>query len=147
MTQLTRQEAFDKALFGIRRQGYQQSMSGSVCAYRGKNGNKCAIGHCIDDVTAQTWDVASVATDIASITDEDPEGFECYFSFSNLTFLRDLQAVHDQPDMTADTFEEGMCELADRYGLYYADPDTLPPSTVLATPYFRLGVDLGGDNV
>lgn len=48
---LTRQDAFNAALFGIRGQGYRRSVRSEtwVCRYRGENGDKCAIGHCIPD--------------------------------------------------------------------------------------------------
>ena len=46
---MTNQEAFDRALQGIRAQGYRQSGSGGVCMYRGPDGLKCGVGHCIPD--------------------------------------------------------------------------------------------------
>lgn len=47
---MNRQEIFDKAWNGLKAQGFRRSADehGS-CLYRGPNGLKCAIGHCISD--------------------------------------------------------------------------------------------------
>lgn len=50
MTYLTRQEAFDTALTHLRKQGCKSVTSDTLrCAYRGRNGTKCAIGALIPD--------------------------------------------------------------------------------------------------
>lgn len=54
---LTNQQAFDKALFGIRAQGYKASVGvrkdlpklKGPCLYRGLDGLKCGVGHMIPD--------------------------------------------------------------------------------------------------
>lgn len=51
----TLQQVFDDAYTGIAAQGFERSVclseSGEItgCAYRGSNGRKCALGHCIPD--------------------------------------------------------------------------------------------------
>jgi hypothetical protein len=49
----TRQEIFNAAYIGLHGQGWKKSTDGAesspACMYRGKNGLKCAIGHCIAD--------------------------------------------------------------------------------------------------
>lgn len=46
----TPQEIFDLVWNGLKAQGFKQSLGvGQNCAYRGVDGMKCAIGHCIDD--------------------------------------------------------------------------------------------------
>ena len=51
---MTAQEAFDKAVAGVRAQGYQISMDEKTnCVYRGPNGLRCAVGHLIPDELCQ----------------------------------------------------------------------------------------------
>lgn len=51
---MNKQEIFTKAYIGLRDQGFERSVTvdehgDETCAYRGDNGLKCAIGHCIPD--------------------------------------------------------------------------------------------------
>lgn len=46
---MTKQEVFDKVVRGLASQGYQTSMRGGTCKYRGEGGRKCALGHLIPD--------------------------------------------------------------------------------------------------
>lgn len=94
MTKLTNQEIFNKALFGIREQNYKQSDNRDSCAYRGNNGTKCAVGHCIDDATAERWDALGDSS-IRSIFHHSPEEYSKVFDNEQLPLLADLQAVHD----------------------------------------------------
>ena len=140
MTQLTRQEAFDKALFGIRKQGYQQSVSGSVCRYRGCAALKCGIGHCISDEDAKTWDLETTDSSIRTVFHEQDKSFSKYFHEEDIDFLEGLQFIHDVALFTsALKFEEDMQEFAEQHTLKYTPPDTPPTSAVLASPYFQLG--------
>ena len=46
----TLQEIFDTAYLGLAKQGFQTSINDDeTCVYRGPDGMKCAIGHCILD--------------------------------------------------------------------------------------------------
>jgi hypothetical protein len=134
MTQLTNQEIFDKALFGIRAQGYKQSgkFEGG-CSYRGGDDLKCAVGHCIDDETANKWDLLESDTSIEYVSQEIPESFKKYFSESQVDFLGKIQHIHDNMRHSNDEFfdplekngklfEERMSELAYEFNLVYTEP-------------------------
>lgn len=118
MTQLTNQEIFDKALSGIRGQNYQVSKKGDVCAYRGHDGLKCAVGHCIDDETAKVWDNLEFDTSIDSILIRDAKTFSDYFTSEQIEFLKALQMAHDTI-YTPTCLEDEMQEIADKYDLVY----------------------------
>ncbi len=46
----TGQQLFNEAWKGLKAQGFQQSRGeAGSCAYRGQNGLKCALGHCMSD--------------------------------------------------------------------------------------------------
>ena len=92
MTQLTNQEIFDKALFGIRAQNYQRSVYDYSCRYRGENGTKCAVGHCIDDETAAVWDKLTDTTISGiAVNVKIRESFEKFFNLEQIKFLMQLQ--------------------------------------------------------
>lgn len=52
---MDRQAIFTKAYLGLKAQNFERSMAtygnstDARCAYRGENGMKCALGHCIPD--------------------------------------------------------------------------------------------------
>ncbi len=84
----TQQELFDKIFTGLRSQGFERSMVGSSCKYRGEQGRKCAVGYLIPD----------------SHYTEELEGSGLYFLDTrkqvsvpkeNLLFLCELQNIHD----------------------------------------------------
>lgn len=54
---MTLQEFFDQAVGGVIRQGRRSVAENGKCLYRGPNGLKCAVGHCIsDDEYDPLWD-------------------------------------------------------------------------------------------
>jgi hypothetical protein len=132
-TILTAQQAYDKALFGIREQEYEQSASaGGTCAYRGEVGTKCAVGHCIDDETAIKWDEGVVyssgvicykVSDIESLYKFDKETYLKFFQESDIQLLQKLQGVHDCIPITdrgnGQYFEAMMQEIAEDFNLVY----------------------------
>jgi hypothetical protein len=129
MTKLTNQEIFDKALFGIRAQNYVKSEKIDICAYRGDGGLKCVVGHCIDDETANLWDIKDDSS-ISHIGKTDPT-FLLFFDFEQIDFLERLQFVHDGMNDTGklnpkvhnkELFETGMKELAEHFDLVYTEP-------------------------
>lgn len=142
---LTKQEIFDKALNGLRSQNYAKSTkspnSGS-CAYRGHNGLKCAIGHCVDDDTLaaamddglDTWQGASMAgaTNIGDLISSSDFTFSMHhelvalFDPADRSFLTHLQSAHDSMNgpeaIRQDQFESAMESIAIRYNLIYKEP-------------------------
>ncbi len=125
MTKLTSQEIFDKALFGIRGQDYKQSGSGfGDCKYRHTDENDtklcCAVGHCIDDDIAETWDSNLSDTSIRKVFRYYPSTFNQFFDESQLPLLSDLQAAHDQAlDYGSLQWEGEMVNIAKKYNLNY----------------------------
>jgi hypothetical protein len=137
---LSAQDVFDKALFGIRGQGYKTSSTPvGGCKYHippvhdalglcSEPELRCAVGHCIPDAVAKRWDGSgTLDTDIASIREEFPEDYEQFFNQYDLQLLQNLQVIHDtMPDENkAMYFEEQMQQLAQNYGLIYTpQPNT-----------------------
>lgn len=88
---MTNQEAFTRVVLHLRRQGRQSSDGIAGCAYRSKDGLRCAIGVLITD----------------EFYTEDMEGF-CVADIRetlcsalpgvNFDLLRDLQDAHDKPN-------------------------------------------------
>ena len=120
--QLANQEIFDKALFGIRKQGYRKSANGEVCLYRStqEDGSTlaCAVGHCIPDDVAHLWDADDHVTSIGSIYHRREKHFSEFFSEESLPLLCELQTMHDT--MTSpEVFEDGMKMIATQYNLVY----------------------------
>jgi len=124
MTQLTNQEIFDKALFGIRAQNYQRSVYDYSCRYRGENGTKCAVGHCIDDETAAVWDKLTDTTISGiAVNVKIRESFEKFFNLEQIKFLMQLQRAHDVSlSGSVPIFENAMQNIAISHGLHYTEP-------------------------
>lgn len=89
---MTPQEIFDKAYIGVVTQGQPSVKVGKGCVYRGENGNKCAIGHLIDDATAKRWDKYEMSG-IGSVSIRakiKPDWLD-----ANIKLLENIQAAHD----------------------------------------------------
>lgn len=124
---LTRQEIFDKALFGIRGQNYKKSLIGKRCAYRGADELKCAIGHCVDDDTL-AYEMDASNQNLISLMLTDPN-HKCYTRLTQIIspedhkFAVSLQQIHDHmnrsfPDYPV-VFEARMKAFAAEYELEY----------------------------
>ena len=133
MQKLTNQQAFDKALFGIRAQGYARSyINGRGCSYRGANSTKCAVGHCIpDELYTPELDSAGESTDWFSIVFRHGNHPAIWLlSDCNGNFIADMQDIHDTnlSDVTDDNgvseFESSMKMLAEQYTLVYTPVNT-----------------------
>lgn len=129
MTQLTNQQIYDNALFGIRSQDYQQSTNGQHCAYRGISDHgqslKCAIGHCISDDDGILWDVGGAnasGTEIDTMAEMYPNIYSKYFTLEQLPLLLELQQAHDTVLPITSYFESAMKDIADEYDLVYTPP-------------------------
>ncbi len=125
MAQLTNQQVFDKALFGIRSQNYQMSTNGGGCTYRGTAADgstlKCAVGHCIPDDVAHLWDAEGSNPSIGTIYRKYGEHFSKFFSEDSLPLLCQLQTTHDTI-LSPESFEIGMMDIAKVFGLVYTPP-------------------------
>lgn len=117
------QDTFDKVWTAINEQKkpskkYVQRASGNgadlLCAYRGCNGYKCAIGHLIPDSEYYT---ALEGESLLAVTQAVPtlKSFK-----GDVTFLRDLQNAHDGASETfafLGTFKMKMHAIANTWGL------------------------------
>lgn len=125
MTQLTNQQIFDKALFGIRGQDYKKSANGDVCLYRSvrEDGGTlaCAVGHCIPDDVAQVWDHDGFDSSIGAICHKYEKYFSEFFSEDSLPLLCQLQTTHDTI-LSPESFEIEMMYIAEEYNLVYTPP-------------------------
>ena len=132
-TQLTPQQVFDRALFGLRKQGRLSMAPSGGCAYRGSDGNKCGIGFCIDDdALATRMDHADGGgnTSIGNLLghEELPE-LDLILGNVSIDLLDNIQVAHDT-DLFCfnelDKWEDSMRLLAEEYALYYTPPEQQP---------------------
>lgn len=115
---MNKQEVFNLVYEKLMQQGCQSLTESGMCAYRGEFGAKCAIGHLVDDETAEAWDgkvhVEGGSTEIKSVL--IPPKYE--WMHGMLDFLGDLQIAHDSAtcDFRSE-FQVGMVKVAHRYKL------------------------------
>lgn len=113
----SKQQIFDQACAGVLRQGCASMVMDAFCAYRGYNGTKCAIGHCIPDDLYQP-----------GMENKAPE--QLLRDYPELTkilgkdihFLYALQRCHDQASNLSDdsfrtVFKRKARDLAAEYSL------------------------------
>lgn len=106
---MSKQEAFDKALAGIRNQGYQRSIHPGrpVCTMQGPNGTKCAVAHAYL-VGTDSW-----SPELSLLSHDEVEW----------SFVRGLRLCHDQRLVDGpQAFEAAMQELAATWNLTYTRP-------------------------
>lgn len=144
MTPYTPQEAFDKAVAGLRAQNYERSFAHGMCLYRAPGGNKCAVGHLIPDElyfpgleNAGARQIVDGNLCTEPETAEDQRKLEVLGDMLRPTvgMLAHLQRLHDgdrdyntgvlKPIPTRE-FEAGFAAIAARFGLVYTPPVTSP---------------------
>jgi hypothetical protein len=115
---MTPQEIFNTAYLAVIEQGRPSVKKDGDCAYRGVEGAKCAIGHLIDDATAERWDKYG-STDIYSVSRKakiKPDWLD-----SNIELLRDIQGCHDialwEKDGFVEDYKQRMLWVAKSYNL------------------------------
>ena len=144
---MTPQEIFDKAVHGVIKQGHGSYRMGkgnlgsyAACRYRSEAG-ACAVGHLIDDETAELWD-AQENPDIAAIIDPDEEepDYEKLidsvpdWALANAELLTELQKTHDEATLSArgmaneptvflTQFRSRAKQVAERFNLTFAEPE------------------------
>lgn len=131
-----KQQLFDRAFTGMRKQDFVQSTDSrrpdyKTCLYRGPTGLRCVIGQLIDDRTEAAWaDGNGSVNDLFDIDakrlfdainsprpdDQDDEG-------EVIHFLTELQNIHDGPvegvvgSGTTTDMRKGLIETALEHGL------------------------------
>lgn len=92
----TRQEIFDLAWNGLKAQKFRQSVLAGGCEYRGPNGRKCAIGHCIPDGRySSTFEGNSIS--FCGMTNHDIRK-AAGVGVRDVEFAAALQTCHDSHD-------------------------------------------------
>jgi len=104
MINMTKQEAFDKVLTHLRKQGKQAKDDKGDCMYRAPDGSMCAAGCLIPDDVYKA-DMEGELVDALGLFEPELEGL-----------VADMQEIHDD---YWDEFEYEMCALAKDHGLEY----------------------------
>ena len=113
---MNQQEAFDKAAAHLLAQGKKSFQPGDdyLCAYRGVDGLKCAIGALIPDDQYTGLEQMNVTVLLQR------KDCPAILKSGDLTkdFLQDLQNVHDNAlHGNVEEFREDLLTFADRWGL------------------------------
>ena len=93
----TKQMLFDKMWRGLKGQDWQQSIDerNDLCAYRGANGLKCAVGHCIPDDVYEPDMEGKGPTQLAEMFHRVIEAMPCLADEDISFFLTIAQNYHD----------------------------------------------------
>jgi hypothetical protein len=119
---MNRQEIFDvcaKHLLTQKAKSYMDSPRGPLvsCAYRGRNGNKCAVGALIPDDKYNINMEGSIGTLIEMVEQGRFDLDRTVFTSDNDEFLGDLQVIHDFNDIEA--WPDRLKAFAKEYNLGY----------------------------
>lgn len=87
---MTEQEIFNMAYIGLAKQGFERSFDDETkyCLYRGPDGRKCALGHCIPD---EIYDDELESIALAEVVEKIPD-----LSGVDIFFLENLRNCHDK---------------------------------------------------
>ena len=115
---MTNQEAFDKMVAHLRKQGKPAKQNGS-CRYRTEGGLMCAVG--------------CLLTDAEYKRSMEGKGVEYMLHFYKVlpgldtNLLAEMQDTHDAYDTT--TWEARFSDIATRFGLVYVPATPIQPAT------------------
>ena len=118
---LSPQEMLDRAVRGLRAQGFKRSMRNqfegdNACAYGSADGCRCAWGHVDPSVAPNAgggvYSLAISGYGVARHLDDD-----------GLEFARRLQQAHDS-GYTPDVMEKNLRKHAEHYGLIYPETES-----------------------
>lgn len=95
---MDKQKIFDRVYRAIVQQGRPSLDKHSLIAYRGDNGDKCAIGHLLPDNVYNPYMENLNVSAIMGTEDPDVEGVRNYLkaNVGERSFLQDLQNAHDK---------------------------------------------------
>lgn len=110
---MNNQEAFDKAVSGVIKQG-SKSFTSKGCKYRGPNGLKCAVGHLIPDYMYEK----GMEMGIRYLYRDYPI-IQRLFEDVNINMLIRLQIAHDNADEFnfVEEFKQKVLVFAEDYNL------------------------------
>jgi hypothetical protein len=121
---LTEQTVFNKIVKHLRQQGrkskiylkeHLESIPGTNCAYRGKDGLKCAIGCLIPNRKYKPTMEGQSPREVLRHA-----GISARYKYVDDGLLRDLQSIHDDYHPVA--WEKAFREIAIQYELKYTPP-------------------------
>lgn len=123
---LTRQDAFDTALAGIRQQGRPSFGPKGFCAYRGEGGCRCAIGWLIPDDRYDPELETKLANHYLVMQALDADQMEYAFFSDMQRFLHDFPSREDvfyEPKLFLGKMEASARRFAILYDLIYTAPE------------------------
>lgn len=97
---------------GVPAMVFSDDMGMKVCAYRGDDGRRCAVGHLIPDYAYRS-DMENVSVDLLIERGWMPEGLR------DAEFLEALQGAHDNADPRyfCSELSQALYDIADAYNL------------------------------
>lgn len=107
----TLQAAFDVAYRGLRAQGFERALraDGTLCAYRGIDGKKCAVGHLIPD---EHYHIYLEGAEVSGLGGESKGLWPEHL----ISALQDLQSVHDS-GLSPSRMKQNFARFAREYNL------------------------------
>jgi hypothetical protein len=131
---MNRQQAFDKALNGVRAQGYRKAIRAGGCQYLAEQGLRCGVGHMLSEEAARGA-FGSIGAIMAGKYDGSkavwPTLFKIELAGLDVDFLSACQWAHDsmlssqegpQPAWLIESFETHMQSIARDFGVTYTAP-------------------------
>ena len=114
----TAQEVFDQVASHMMRQKERSMLEDSVCAYRGKEGLKCAAGCLISDEEIQLFSFESTGLNTLPWTCLINRGIA---TDNHRSLISELQTIHDSPyNLPKEDWANKLRTLAGQRGLSYS---------------------------
>ena len=113
---MSQQQIFDKVAGHLLTQGVRSVGYGGACAYRGIEGNMCAIG-CLIDADHYSVDLEGMCADDQDILEAIKGSLNTDIDREKRHLLVDLQSIHD--DYQPNNWQQHLSALADRLELTF----------------------------
>lgn len=120
---MNKQEIFDTVYKALLEQG-EPSVNNGVCAYRGANGNKCAVGHMIsDDLYDPEFEGFGLELIPEHIINHIVGSVDEYEYVERTSLLHKLQKAHDKQMRLygLDEWKKRMKEIANEFNLVFPE--------------------------
>lgn len=111
---MTKQEIFNKVKKHLLSQNKRSRKSNGICAYRGPDNLKCAVGGLIPDKLYCVEMDSGDDTYITNIVRRYPD-LKSFFGCQNIRLLSSLQEVHD--NVPVEDWSNELCKVANRFHL------------------------------